>query len=724
MTHDRKCVDGLRHYCNEAVEGILKEMASTTVGSRNEQLNSCAFAIGQLAATGLLEGAAAIARLIAAAVNTGIPASEAHATVRSGYEAGLKQPRDLSRACKCNGNRARPAPGARAGKPVVQSRPDACGSKPINQDEVARRIAAVQRMEVKLLPCAGTSAETYLSRRGLKLDRIEADDLRFAKDLGYYEGPQCLGYHDAIVARVRSFASGDIIAHQRTYLAPNGAGKASVATPKKALGSTTGGAILLGDVRNAEHAGFAEGLEDAATGQLGASIPTAAVMGKGMFEHVTPGPNLRRATLFADAGDDARVAVERLAERLQQQSIAVRVVYPPTGYKDLNELLMAAGLDAVKAAIDASPWALARPTATSRNKTTGRDDWLYDGISVAAVAARHIDWFWEPWIAFGKVSMIFGQPGQGKSQLTAYLASRVTTGSSFVNGKRCASGSVVMIACEDDVADTVRPRLAAAGADLSKVHVLNATRAVTEHGKLSEPGPFNLAFGMQALEQMVDDIGDVKLIVIDPITAYLSGTDSHKNADVRAVLLPLQEMAARKGLAVVLVTHMNKATGMDAMSRATGSGAFVAAARAAFLVSKLHDQPEKRAFLPAKNNIGDDATGLTFTIESCSVENGIKTSRVVFDAAPTSMTADELLEGSLKSGSSGQSAKDDAIEWLSELLASGPVPAEEVFKRAEIEGLATKTIRRAKREIGVISEREGFGKEGIYSWRLPDGAKD
>jgi hypothetical protein len=183
-------------------------------------------------------------------------------------------------------------------------------------------------------------------------------------------------------------------------------------------------------------------------------------------------------------------------------------------------------------------------------------------------------------------------------------------------------------------------------------------------------------------------------------------------------------MAARQAVAVVAVSHLNKggAGASDALLRVTGSLAFVAAARAAFIVAKDPEDEQRRLFLPAKNNIGADIGGLAFGIESVSMAGGIETSRIAWEAeAVNGVSADELLRA--PSDPEERSALEDAKAWLRGMLADGPIPAKQIFREANEAGHAEKTIRRAQRAIGIDPRKDG--KTGPWLWSLPleDGQK-
>ena len=217
---------------------------------------------------------------------------------------------------------------------------------------------------------------------------------------------------------------------------------------------------------------------------------------------------------------------------------------------------------------------------------------------------------------------------------------------------------------------------------------------------------------------MLDEIGGVALIVIDPITAYLGTTDSHKNAEIRALLSPLSDLAAKYEAAVVCVSHFNKATGGEALMRVTGSLAFVAAARAAFVVAKDPDDDTRRLFLPLKNNLGNDQTGLAFTVQSAQIESPagvIDTSCVAWQAESVTISADSAMSQPLDQEECGE--LDEAKEFLRGLLADGPVPSKQIRADADGGGHAWRTIQRAQKALGIVAVKEGL--KGGWIWRLP-----
>jgi hypothetical protein len=326
---------------------------------------------------------------------------------------------------------------------------------------------------------------------------------------------------------------------------------------------------------------------------------------------------------------------------------------------------------------------------------------------ISDIEARPIRWLWPGRIARGKVTMIAGDPGLGKSLVTTSITAIVTTGGLWpVDRTRAERGNVIILSAEDDPADTIRPRLEASGADISRVYVLGM---VAQGDRVR---PVSLADDIARLAETIQQIGNVAMVVIDPVSAYLGETDSHKNADVRALLAPLSDMAAAHGVAVVCVSHLNKSTVGNALSRVTGSLAFVAAARAAYIVTRDRDDETRRLFLPAKNNIGPDSTGLAYKIESATVRD-IATCRIMWDGSPVTVTADDAL---LQMPEDERNERDEAGEWLRDALQSGPVKAKDLLRDAKAAGISERTLKRAKKGLGVTSYKREF--DGHWSWKL------
>ena len=206
----------------------------------------------------------------------------------------------------------------------------------------------------------------------------------------------------------------------------------------------------------------------------------------------------------------------------------------------------------------------------------------------------------------------------------------------------------------------------------------------------------------------------MRLVIVDPVTAYLGGTDSHKNSDIRGLLAPLSALAAKSEVAIVAVSHLNKNASGPAMYRTMGSLAFVAAARAVFAVTKDKNDPDRRLVLPVKNNLGPDGSGLGYRL-AAGPEGGVPV--VAWEADPVTVAVDDALRPD--DDGDEQSAKAEAVEWLADMLACGPLAAKEIKDRARGDGISPRTLDRAKSTLGVRAHRVGFGADGCWQWALP-----
>jgi hypothetical protein len=336
-----------------------------------------------------------------------------------------------------------------------------------------------------------------------------------------------------------------------------------------------------------------------------------------------------------------------------------------------------------------------------------------------------ISWFWPGRIAIGKLTLVAGQPGLGKSQLTAFLAAATTASVALPCDEGLAPlGSVIILSAEDDPADTQVPRLLAAGADCRRVHIISAVREKDAAGNKT----FNLAADLDLLETEMDRIGDVSLITIDPLSSYLGKVDSHKNGEVRGVLEMVAEMAARRRVAVVGVTHFNKGDG-TAINKVIGSIAFVAASRAAFMVAADPEDDSRRLFIGMKNNIGRTAGGLAFRVAQLPVGDNrdILAPYIVWDHEHVSgATADQILAAESEKDSSP--SRIEAEEFLRDALASGPRLAKAIEEEAKEAGISWRTVRRAQKRLGIRPERkaeagDGLGQAGRWWWSLPTAPK-
>jgi hypothetical protein len=337
-------------------------------------------------------------------------------------------------------------------------------------------------------------------------------------------------------------------------------------------------------------------------------------------------------------------------------------------------------------------------------------------VRLDSVQQRPLEWLWPGRVPLGKLTLLSGDPALGKSLLTLDMAARVSAGQPWPDAPRTptAAGSVVLLSAEDDAADTICPRLEAAGADLSRVVEVRAVRT-REDGRGRAP---SLATDLPALERAIADVGDVRLVVIDPLSAYLGETDSHRNAEVRALLAPLQALAECSGAAIVAVSHLNKNSGVSAMYRTMGSLAFVAAARTAWAVQRDPEDDGRVLLLSVKCNLAARTAGLAYRVAPSS--DGRRVPILAWEPDPVDMTAAEALAGSARPLRAERT--QSTSEWLSNLLAHGAVDSEQVRCQAREAGIGRKELTRAKEALGVRSSPGGYGRPWL--WSLPGRSRE
>jgi hypothetical protein len=315
-------------------------------------------------------------------------------------------------------------------------------------------------------------------------------------------------------------------------------------------------------------------------------------------------------------------------------------------------------------------------------------------ICMADVEAEEVRWLWHPYIPLGKLTGVEGDPGVGKSWLTMALAAQVSCGVKLPGVKHAVEpASVLLLTAEDGAADTVRPRLDAAGADVDKVHAITA------------PLSFNTA-GAATLKQEIQRVRPA-LVIIDPIVAYLPDkTDMNSASAVRPVLTRLAKVAEETGVAIAFVRHLAKGTRDKAIYRGLGSIDFTAACRSVLMVGADPNDASKRVVAHVKSNLAQKGPSQAYTI---------KGGRFAW-AGRSSLSAEDL--GAPPPDADLRSAREEATEFLIELLADGAKPAVEVQAEATKLRISPATLRRAKRDLRVASKKEG----DQWMWKLRDPA--
>ncbi len=379
--------------------------------------------------------------------------------------------------------------------------------------------------------------------------------------------------------------------------------------------------------------------------------------------------------------------------------------------------------------------------ATHLGPAAREPEMLLHAFRASDVAATKVDWLWPGRIASGKVTLLAGDPGLGKSLLTLDMAARVSRGGrwpeergqgSEVGGQgseaECAdaacmvdslgprpAASAIIFSDEDDASDTIRPRLDAAGADCSRVVIVPSIAGKDENGEYRRA--FDLSRDMVTLDRMLDRLPDCRLVVIDPISSYLGSSIENTNTEVRGLLGPLAALAAARNLAVIAVTHLRKKDGAT-IYRALGSLAFVAASRAAWIVCQDPTDAERKLFLPVKNNLSGCKTGLAYRIESHSLGE-LDAPIVCWLEEAVSVAADTALCRPARPMGRPDSERTAATNWLERFLAAGPERAADVREAAEGHGFTYGTLRKAFRDLGGESTREEDGGVQRWLWELP-----
>ena len=385
---------------------------------------------------------------------------------------------------------------------------------------------------------------------------------------------------------------------------------------------------------------------------------------------------------------------------------------------DFNDLCSLNGAEAVARVI-----ASATPPARGEHQS-GEDDapageYARDLSLIRAsdVTPEAVTWLWDGWLAAGKMHVFGGAPGTGKTTISMGLAATVTTGGRWPDGTRSIAGNVVIWSGEDDPADTLIPRLALSGADLTRVYFIADIREGNERRS------FDPARDMEPLRRKLAEIGCVRLLIVDPLVSAIAG-DSHKNAEVRRGLQPLVDLAGAMRCALLGITHFSKGTsGRDPVERLTGSLAFGALARVVLVAAKHQEEGEDgrtvRLFCRAKSNIGPDDGGFEYDLHQAELKThpGIFASSVVWGAALEG-AARELLATADATGDDGEGGTlADAKRFLADLLADGPLPTKTIKADADGAGYSWATIRRAQKALGIEPAKEGM-KAG-WVWRMP-----
>lgn len=310
-------------------------------------------------------------------------------------------------------------------------------------------------------------------------------------------------------------------------------------------------------------------------------------------------------------------------------------------------------------------------------------------IKMSDIEAQEIEWLWYPYIAYGKLAIVQGDPGDGKTTLILNLAAKLTKGEGLdENMKVTEPMNIIYQTAEDGLADTVKPRLLQAGADCERVLVIDESEK-------------SLSMLDERIEEALIRTG-AKVLILDPIQAYLgSGTDMNRANEVRNMTKRLAALAEKYKCAIILIGHMNKAAGNKAAYRGMGSIDFYAVARSVLLVGRVEGEPNIRAMVQIKNNLAEFGHAKAFRLS----EEGFRW------LGDYEITADEVLGGYAPKINKLEQAKDLLRELSKELEK---VESNSIYDMAKEQNISKRTLENAKREMGIRAKREN----GSWYWPL------
>ena len=405
-------------------------------------------------------------------------------------------------------------------------------------------------------------------------------------------------------------------------------------------------------------------------------LSLGGVSGKALQQFLSERPDVERVFLCLDADKAGEDACKRLAALLPD-SVCVTRIQPCM--KDWNDVLVH------RAEIPNRNYfksiVLKEPSKPETVKI----------IRMSDVELTPVDWLWKPYLPFGKLSVLQGNPGEGKTYFAMHLAAACTNGKLLPNMERMEPFNVIYQTAEDGLGDTVKPRLIEAGADLDRVLVIDDSEV-------------QLTLSDERIEKAIVE-NNARLVIIDPIQAYLGAdVDMNRANEVRPIFMRLGQVAQRTGCAILLIGHLNKAAGMQSLQRGLGSIDIAAAVRSVMFIGKLKHDPTMRILTHEKSSLAPPGASLAFSLGD---EGGFRW------VGEYDITADEMLSGiEPQRETKTQQAKD----LICALLAGGKqVFSEDIDKAALERGIPGRTVRDAKRELGdALKSKIVEGRKKVF----------
>ena len=405
-------------------------------------------------------------------------------------------------------------------------------------------------------------------------------------------------------------------------------------------------------------------------------LSLGGVSGKALRQFLSERPDVERVFLCLDADKAGEDACKRLVELLPD-TVSVTRIQPCM--KDWNDVLVH------RAEIPNRNYfksiVLKEPSKPETVKI----------IRMSDVELTPVEWLWKPYLPFGKLSVLQGNPGEGKTYFAMHLAAACTNGKLLPNMERMEPFNVIYQTAEDGLGDTVKPRLIEAGADLDRVLVI-------------DDSDVQLTLSDERIEKAIVE-NNARLVIIDPIQAYLGAdVDMNRANEVRPIFMRLGQVAQRTGCAILLIGHLNKAAGMQSLQRGLGSIDIAAAVRSVIFISKLKHDPTMRILTHEKSSLAPPGVSLAFSLGD---EGGFRW------VGEYDITADEMLSGiEPQRETKTQQAKD----LICTLLAGGKqVLSEDIDKAALERGIPGRTVRDAKRELGdALKSKIVEGRKKVF----------